>query len=165
MVQKWHDIWLVHKTCSHATLEQERAYARGIQLFGKKARENPERFCGWFPVDCSSKKFARMALDAMDVCLRMLKESDKSRLDRCWSYPILSFGIVECTFIPTAFLEIAVFSWSVPENPFFEWLVSSKPRRKLKRFVTINELHPLLTALKLRRLRKRYIIRCTIEHV
>ena len=83
MVQKWHDIWLVHKTCSHVTLKQERAYARGIQLFGKKARENPERFCGWFPVDCSSKKFARMALDAMDVCLRMLKESDKSRLDRC----------------------------------------------------------------------------------
>ena len=26
----------------------------------------------------------------------------------CWSYPILPFGIVACTFFPTTFPEIAV---------------------------------------------------------
>ena len=26
-----------------------------------------------------------------------------------WSYPTLPFGIVECTFFPTTFLEIAVY--------------------------------------------------------
>ena len=26
----------------------------------------------------------------------------------CWSYPILPFGIVACTFFPTTFLEITV---------------------------------------------------------
>ena len=28
-----------------------------------------------------------------------------------WSYPILPFGIVECTFFPTTFLEITVYIW------------------------------------------------------
>lgn len=41
------------------------------------------------------------------------------------------------------------YSWSVSTNLFMALLVSSKPRRELKRFVTINELLPLLTALKL----------------
>ena len=27
-----------------------------------------------------------------------------------WSYPILPFGIVACTFFPTTFLEIAVYT-------------------------------------------------------
>ena len=50
----------------------------------------------------------------MDVCLRVLKESNKSRFD---SYSVrnsilrichITFGIVACTFFPTTFLEIAV---------------------------------------------------------
>ena len=57
----------------------------GLQLsrkvVGKSARDNPERYCGWFWVNCSSKKFERMAREAMDVCLRVLKESNKSRFD------------------------------------------------------------------------------------
>ena len=50
----------------------------------------------------------------MDVCLRVVKESNKSRFDsysvRNRSYPTLPFGIVACTFFPTTFLEIAVYS-------------------------------------------------------
>ena len=57
-----------------------------------------------------------MAREAMDVCLRLLKESNKSRFDSysvrnsvlIISHIILSFGITPCTFFPTAFLEIAV---------------------------------------------------------
>ena len=57
-----------------------------------------------------------MTREAVDVCLRVLKESNKSRFD---SYsvrnsvliirPILHFEIVACTFFPTTFLEIAVY--------------------------------------------------------
>ena len=40
----------------------------------------PERCCGWFWVHCSSKKKKeRMAREALDVRLRVVKESNKSR--------------------------------------------------------------------------------------
>ena len=48
----------------------------------------------------------------MDICLRVLKESNKSKFE---SYSvrnselIVPFGIVACTFFPTTFLEIAVY--------------------------------------------------------
>ena len=45
----------------------------------KSARNNPERYCGWFWVHCSSRKFERIAREEMDVCLWVLKESNKSR--------------------------------------------------------------------------------------
>ena len=59
----------------------------------------------------------------MDVCLWVLKESNKSRFDSCsvrnstdWSCTILPFGIVARTFFPTTFLKIAVYKnnhWSL----------------------------------------------------
>ena len=49
------------------------------KVVGKGARDNPERYCGWFWIHCFSKKFERMTRGAMDVCLRVLKESSKSR--------------------------------------------------------------------------------------
>ena len=50
-----------------------------IQLFRerlseKSAHDNPERYCGWFWVYCSSKKFERMAREAMDISLLVLKK-------------------------------------------------------------------------------------------
>ena len=51
------------------------------KVVGKSARDNPDRYCGWFWVHCSSKKFERMAREAMHICLRVLKESNKSRFD------------------------------------------------------------------------------------
>ena len=47
----------------------------------KNACDNPERYCGWFCVHCFSKKFERMARGAMDLFLRVLKESSKSNFD------------------------------------------------------------------------------------
>ena len=55
-----------------------------------------------------------MAGEAMDVCLRVLKESNKSRFD---SYSVrksaliishITFRVVACTVFSTTFLEIAV---------------------------------------------------------
>ena len=48
------------------------------------------------------------------LCLRVLKESNKSRFnsvsrqDQCINHVPLPFGIVACTFFLTTFLEIAV---------------------------------------------------------
>ena len=51
------------------------------KVVGKSARDNPEWYCGWFLVHCFPKKFQTMARETMDVCLRVLKESNKSRFD------------------------------------------------------------------------------------
>ena len=66
-----------------------------------------------------------MAWEAMDVCLWMLKESNKSRFDgydvrNSSVYPILPFAIVALTFFSTSFLKIVnryilnryIFDWN-----------------------------------------------------
>ena len=87
------------------------------KVVAKSACDNPERYCGWFRVHCSSRKFRRMAREAMDVSWRLLKESNKSRLD---SYSVrnsvliishITRGfVVDCLVLifSTTFLEIAV---------------------------------------------------------
>ena len=85
------------------------------KVVGKSARDHPERYLGWFCVhSSSSRKFERVAREAMEVCLRVLKKSSKSRFD---GYSVrssvliishISFKIVACTIFPTTFLEIAV---------------------------------------------------------
>ena len=88
--------------------------ANSRKVVGKSARDNPERYCGWFRVYCSSKKFERMVQEAMDICLRVLKESNKSRFD---SYSVrnsvllishIAFRDCRLHIFPTTFLEIAV---------------------------------------------------------
>ena len=65
----------------------ERLDLFNIQLFRerlsqKNARDDPERYGGWFCVhSSSSRKFERMAREAMDVCLLVLKENSKNRFD------------------------------------------------------------------------------------
>ena len=80
------------------------------EIVGKSARG----IVGGFLVNCFPKKFQTMARETMDVCLRVLKESNKSRFD---SYSVrnsvsiishITFGIVTCTVFPTTFLEIAL---------------------------------------------------------
>ena len=51
------------------------------KVVGKSARDNPEWYCRWFLVNCFPKKFQTMERETMDVCLRVLKESNKSRFD------------------------------------------------------------------------------------
>ena len=51
------------------------------KVVGKSARDNPERYCGWFCLPCSPKKFERMAREVTDMCSRVLMESNKSRFD------------------------------------------------------------------------------------
>ena len=85
------------------------------KVVGKSARDDPKRHCGWFLIHCFSKKFQTMAREAMDVCLRVLKESNKSRFD---SYSVrksvliishITFWDCRVHSFPTTFLEIAVY--------------------------------------------------------
>ena len=74
----------------------------------------PKSFVGGFEVHCSSKKFEKMAQEAMDVCLQVLKKSNKRGLDSLSvrnSVLIIShFTFRDCHvhIFPTAFVETAV---------------------------------------------------------
>ena len=53
-----------------------------------------------------------MAREAMDICLRVLKQSSNSSYsvsNSVFIIPILPFEIVACSIFPTTFLEIAVY--------------------------------------------------------
>ena len=50
------------------------------KVVGQSARENPERYCGLF-LSSPFFKFERMAREATDICVWVLKESNKSRFD------------------------------------------------------------------------------------
>ena len=52
------------------------------ERFSEKAHATiPKGIVDGFKVHCSSKNFERMARQAIDLCLRVLKESNKSRFD------------------------------------------------------------------------------------
>ena len=76
----------------------------------------PKGIVGGFEFTVLQRNLKKMAREAMDVCLRLLKERNKSRFDSysvrnsvlIIAHIILPFGITPCTFFPTAFLEIAV---------------------------------------------------------
>ena len=74
----WHKLKngskLTYKQTVHATLTETAFTAISKKVVGKSARNNPKRNCGWFWVHCSSKKFKRMAREALEVCLSVLKE-------------------------------------------------------------------------------------------
>ena len=63
------------------------------KVVGKKCTQQFQRYCGRFWVHCSSKKFERMAGEAMDLCLRVLKGSDKSRFE---SYIVRNSELIVC---------------------------------------------------------------------
>ena len=61
----------------------------------------------------------------MDVCLRVLKKATKVgstttvSVTVFWSYPILPFGIVACTFFSKTFLEVAVYKFAQGQSVTF----------------------------------------------
>ena len=70
-------------TCTRCIRERQMKANTAIsrKVDGKSTRDNPERYCGWFWIHSYSKKFERMTREATEVCLRVLKESNKSRFD------------------------------------------------------------------------------------
>ena len=99
------------------------------KVVGKSARDNLERYCGWL----WSWLFFKDIWKAMDVCLRVLKESNKRSFDSCSvrnSVLIISYVTFrDCRvhFFQTTFLEIAVFiisKWSPEFNPALSSILS-----------------------------------------
>ena len=91
----------------------------GIQLFRERLSEKGHAtilkgIVDGFLFTVFQKNFQRTAREAMNVCLRMLKESNKVGSTATvsgtvyWSYPKTPFGIVACTVFLTTFLEITV---------------------------------------------------------
>ena len=78
----------------------------------KKCTRQSRRYCGWFWVHCSSKKFERMAREAMDICLRWLKESNKSRFD---SYSVRNSELI-VSHITFRDCRVHIFSDNLPRN-------------------------------------------------
>ena len=75
----WNKNWLEYVTDCRADDNMYTAIAR--KVVGESARDHPETYCGSVWVHFSSKKFERMVREVMDVCLRVLKKSNKSRFD------------------------------------------------------------------------------------
>ena len=99
----------------------------------KSARDNPERYCGWFLVHCFSKKFQRMAREAMDVCLRVLKESNKSRFD---SYSVRN-SVLIISHITFRDCRVHIFSDNLSRNSCIHNRQSNKQVFFLLEFVNI----------------------------
>ena len=60
--------------------------SEAIQLFRERLSEKvhatiPKGIVGGFELSVLSKKFEKMAREAVDICLRVLKESNKCRFD------------------------------------------------------------------------------------
>ena len=94
-----------------------------IQPFRERLSEKvhatiPKGIVGGFKFTVLQRNLKELARKAMEMCLQVLKESNKSRFDSYSrqqqlvyrSYPILPFGIVACTLFPTTFLKIAVYA-------------------------------------------------------
>ena len=92
-----------------------------IQLFRELSSEVhatiPKCIVGGFEGNVlPSKKFERMVREATDICLRVLKESNKSRFDsfnryeQCIDHIPYYLSGLSRAFLPTTFLETAVYS-------------------------------------------------------
>ena len=82
------------------------------KVFWWTARDNPERYCGRFWVHCFSKKFERMAREAMDICLCVLKEINKSRFD---SYSVRN-SVLQISHITFRDCRVHMFSDNLSRN-------------------------------------------------
>ena len=111
-------------------------YEKHIQLFretlsGKVHATILKGIVGGFEFSFFHRNLKELTGKAMEMCLRVLEESNKSRFDsyshqeQCWSYPILPFGIVECTFFTTTFLEIAVYVSCGVTHMIFTYFITS----------------------------------------
>ena len=90
------------------------------KVVGKSTRDNPKRYCGWFWVHSFSKKFQRMAREAMDVCLRVLKESNKSRF---YSYSVEESALI-ISHITFRDCRVHSFSDNLSRNSCIPWWLS-----------------------------------------
>ena len=112
IVQKSRIQWLPkYSTSANDFLNTFTAISR--KVVGKNARDNPERYCGWFWVHCSSKKLERMAQEAIDLCLLMLKESKNRRFE---SYRAKNSVLIKSHIASRDHCRVHIFSDNLSRN-------------------------------------------------
>ena len=88
------------------------------KVVGKTARDNPESIVGGFEFSFFQRNLKELARKAMEMCLRVLKERNKSRIDsyshqeQCIDHIPYYLSGLSLHFFPTTFLEIAVCNWT-----------------------------------------------------
>ena len=100
----------------------------------KSARDNPERYCGWFWIHCCPKKFKKRIREATDVCLRELKESNKSRFD---SYSVKN-SVLIISHITFRDCLVHIFSDNLSRNSWM--LISSSQFLFVVLFLSIRKV-------------------------
>ena len=85
------------------------AISRKVVLSGKVHATILKGIVGGFEFSFFQRNLKELARNAMEMCLRVLKESNKSRIDSYSRQEQCIDHIVACTFFPTTFLEIAVY--------------------------------------------------------
>ena len=108
------------------------------KVVGKSARDHPERYFGWFCIHSSfSRKFERVAREVMDVCLRVLKESSKSRFD---SYSVRNRVLI-ISHITFRGCRVHLFSDNLSRNS----CILQVRRRNDRNFLINTEILQILT--------------------
>ena len=80
----------------------------------------PKGIVGGFEFTDLSKKFERMAREAIDICLRVLKESNKSRLD---SYSVRN-SVLLISHITFRDCRVHIFSDNLSRNSCIQTVLS-----------------------------------------
>ena len=107
--------YALKNTLAKCKLNSKSYTAISWKVLGKSVSNNPERYCGWFRVHCSSKNFERMALQAIDLYLRVLKESKKSR---CGSYSVRN-SVLIISHIAFRDCRVHIFSDNLSRNRWY----------------------------------------------
>ena len=107
--------YALKNTLAKCKLNSKSYTAISWKVLGKSVCDHPERYCGWFRVHCSSKNFERMALQAIDLCLRVLKESKKSR---CGSYSVRN-SVLIISHIAFRDCRVHIFSDNLSRNRWY----------------------------------------------
>ena len=127
--------FVITRLCTIMKVGNKTYTAISRKVVGKCARDNPERYCGWFWVHCSSKKFERLAREAMDVCLRVLKESNKTWFD---SYSVRN-SVLIISYITFRDCRLHIFSDNLSRNRYI--LLKTKLKNLRLIIAPISSVH------------------------
>ena len=119
---------LSHLKYKTAQCVSRNTYILLYSYFMKSAHDNPKRYFVWFWVHSSSKKIERIAREAMDICLWVLKESKKSRFDSCGvrnSVLIISHITYRDCCVHTFSNNLSQTNLAITERILACWLVES----------------------------------------
>ena len=125
--------YALKNTLAKCKLNSKSYTAISWKVLGKSACDNPERYCGWFRVHCSSKNFERMARKAIDLSLLVLKESNENRFD---SYSVRN-SVLIISHITFRDCHVHIFSGST----ILLWVIQS-PKLSDKSYKVLLMLSP-----------------------